>query len=234
MERSHREPMAARLTGGAYVSDEVADVLRLYGDLVGETAWQRSACEQLQLLAERLLEGARMRLPGAAVEIANWLPSRNERSARNWFDRMESVDDALATVACSHGFSGWTAAEADGQTRADPALEGAIESLLAGDIAAVTRAVDEFPDLVARRSHYGHRATLLHYLAANGVETYRQRVPGNAPELASLLIARGADPAATAAMYGAPRTARGMLISSSHPTTAGLASELLAVLDQAR
>src|SRR5512134_1794628 len=66
------------------------------------------------------------------------------------------------------------------------------------------------PDLVIWRSHYGHRATLLHYLAANGVETYRQRVPRNASSLASLLTQRGADPHATATMYGAAQTTRGL------------------------
>jgi hypothetical protein len=224
--------MPARATGEVYIADAVSDVLRLYGDLIGESAWQRSAREQLKLLADRLTEGVRMHLPGAAVELANWLPSRHGRSGQDWFDRMLSRDDALATVAGAHGFSSWAAAEADGQARADPVLEAAIESLLAGDIAAVRRAMVEYPDLVERRSHYGHRATLLHYLAANGVETYRQRVPRCAPALAALLIERGADPCATAAAYGAALTTRALLISSSHPTAAGIAGELLSVLDR--
>ena len=40
------------------------------------------------------------------------------------------------------------------------------------------------PSLIHRRSSFGHRSTLLHYVGSNGVETYRQRVPMNLAEIA--------------------------------------------------
>ena len=222
--------MPSRAPVEIHVSAPVAAVGLLYGELVNASAWERTACEQLGLLAERLLEGARSRVPGAAVEIRNWHPNRGRRSNPEPFDLIESLDDALETVSRAHGFSNWAAAQAGGRHRADRVLEQAIESLLAGEIAALTHALESHPDLVLRRSHYGHRATLLHYLAANGVETYRQRVPSNAPELAALLLERGANPTATAAAYGAHLTTRDLLISSSHPTNAGVAAQLLSIL----
>jgi hypothetical protein len=84
---------------------------------------------------------------------------------------------------------------------------------------------------VHERSRFGHRATLLHDLAANGVETYHQRVPLNAARLAALLIERDADAHAVADMHGAPRKTRGMHLNSSHPAAAGVTPALLAVLD---
>ncbi len=42
---------------------------------------------------------------------------------------------------------------------------------------------------------------LLHYVAANGVEDHRQRVPENAVEIADELISRGADIHASCDMY---------------------------------
>ena len=48
----------------------------------------------------------------------------------------------------------------------------------------------------------GARATLLHYVAANGVEGYRQLTPPNAVAIADALLDAGADVDALADMYG--------------------------------
>jgi hypothetical protein len=191
------------------------------------------ASEQIERLAARLLQGHRAKVPGAAVELHNWLPSAGKRSTQELFDLALSIDDALEAVSRAHGFSCWRSAASDGRRRGDPDFERAVEDLLAGNIPALVGSVERFQDLGVRRSHYGHRATLLHYIAANGVETYRQRVPRNAAKIARVLLERGADPLATASMYGGNRTTKGMLISSSHPAEAGVTQEVLAVLDGA-
>jgi hypothetical protein len=219
------------MTDEVFIPEPVSQVLRLYDGLVDESAWDRMASEQIERLAARLLQGHRTRVPGAAVELHNWLPDAGRRSTQELFDLALSIDDALGTVSRAHGFSSWRSAASDGRRRGDPDFERAVEDLLAGNIPALVGPLEGFEDLVVRRSHYGHRATLLHYLAANGVETYRQRVPRNASKIARLLLQRGADPLATANMYGDNRTTKGMLISSSHPAEAGVTHEVLAVLD---
>lgn len=221
------------MSGDVFVSEPVSQVLRLYDGLVDETAWDRAASEQIERLAARLLQGHRTKAPGAAVELHNWLRNAGGRSTQELFDLVLSIDDALETVSRAHGFPSWGSTASDGRRRGDPAFERAVEDLLAGDIPALVGSLDRFPDLVVRRSHYGHRATLLHYLAANGVETYRQRVPRSASKIARVLVQRGADPLATANMYGGNRTTKGMLLSSSHPGEAGVTHEVLAVLDGA-
>ena len=45
-----------------------------------------------------------------------------------------------------------------------------------------------------------HRATLLHYVGANGVEDYRQRSPQNAVAVAEALLAAGAEVDAVVAL----------------------------------
>lgn len=67
-----------------------------------------------------------------------------------------------------------------------------------------------------------HRATLLHYVAANGVEGYRQRTPPDVVEIAGILLQAGAEPDALADMYGAECTTMTMLVSSRPPANAGL------------
>jgi hypothetical protein len=88
----------------------------------------------------------------------------------------------------------------------------------------------EHPDLVARRSAYGHRATLLHYTAANGVEIHRQVVPANAVEIAPALLAAGADRSAKLHAYGGIFDVLEMLKTGAHPHTAGVSEEVEHVL----
>lgn len=72
-----------------------------------------------------------------------------------------------------------------------------------------------------------HRATLLHYVAANGVEGHRQRTPANAPDVARVLLESGAEPDAVADMYGGQCTTMVLLVSSSHPAEAGVQVDTL-------
>src|SRR5262249_48872044 len=108
-------------------------------------------------------------------------------------------------------------------------FEAAIEATIAGDIAALRPLLDADPALVRARSTRitpfdppRHRATLLHYLAANGVEGYRQQSPANAVEVARLLIERGAEADALADMYGGQCTTMSLLVSSTPPANAGV------------
>jgi ankyrin repeat protein len=86
------------------------------------------------------------------------------------------------------------------------------------------------PDLARRRSTRRHHATLLHYIAANGVEQERQRTPDNALDVAKMLLDAGAEPDALADMYDAKATTMNMLVSSGHPAAAGLQSALAELL----
>ena len=64
-----------------------------------------------------------------------------------------------------------------------------------------------------------HHATLLHYVAANGVEDFRQLTPPNAVEIARRLLDAGAAVDALADTYGggSDQTTMNLLVSSAHP-----------------
>ena len=80
--------------------------------------------------------------------------------------------------------------------------------------------------LSVRRSAYGHRATLLHYTAANGVEIRRQVVPANAAEVVATLLDAGADQSARLRAYGGDFDVLEMFKTSAHPHDAGVAREV--------
>ncbi len=213
-----------------YLAPDVAAVLTMYGGLVGESAWTRSPAEQLARQADRLAEAYGLRQPGAAVVPRNWHPGLAGLPVRQVWARSLTDADFRLALAREHGYADWPAVEV-GQAPV-PAFEAAVEAVLAGDIDALASMLDA--DLVTARSHWGHRATLLHHLAANGVEIHRQRVPMRAVAVAGLLLSRGARADATIWAYGTTRTTLDLLVTSAHPRAAGVADELVRVLSSAR
>jgi hypothetical protein len=83
----------------------------------------------------------------------------------------------------------WSSVEGE----CDPTFELAVDAVVRGRINDLRALLAEHPDLSLRRSAYGHRATLLHYTAANGVEIRRQVVPANAAEVVVALLDAGLD-----------------------------------------
>jgi hypothetical protein len=143
--------------------------------------------------------------------------------------------DARAIIAREHGFAGWDAFTAHAAARRDAGsdtarFEAAVEAIVAGDLPALRRLLDEAPHLVRMRSARTHRATLLHYVAANGVEGFRQRTPANIVAITAALLDAGADIDATADIYGGGAQTLGLAATSIHPVTAGVLEPLLALL----
>jgi ankyrin repeat protein len=150
--------------------------------------------------------------------------------------------DARLTLARWYSFLDWNAltnlvqsVEAGAAGVYD--FEIAAEAVITGDTETLARMLRSAPDLVSARSSRVtcfdppvHRATLLHYIAANGVENHRQRSPKNAVEIARTLLEAGADPNALADMYGGKCTTLSMLASSSPPAEAGLQVPLIETL----
>jgi ankyrin repeat protein len=153
-----------------------------------------------------------------------------------------TLDDARLALARWYDFRDWpalTAYAASVADRSSPAFEfeSAVEAVISGDLPALQSLLTRNPAIVharsARITHFDppeHRATLLHYLAANGVEGYRQKSPSNAVAVANALLDAGADPDALARMYGGESTTLPMLVSSTPPANAGVQVPLVDAL----
>ncbi len=200
--------------------------------------------------AETLLAGWRSR-DEAAIGL---FKSRHPKFLDDkipWLERRMSRDQVLATpidaddaklaLARWYDFSDWSKledyVEAVGKPGPVQRFERAVELVVDGDIPTLRRLLAEDPDLVRRRStrmtHFDppvHGAMLLHYLAANGVEGYRQRSPKNAAAVAQVLLEAGADPDALAALYGGQCTTLALLVSSTPPAQAGVQVALVETL----
>jgi len=143
--------------------------------------------------------------------------------------------DAQFVLARSHGFTSWPtfAAHIDALARAGTetaAFEAAADAIVRGDEAFLQQLLRQHPELIRARSAREHRATLLHYVSANGVENYRQQSPPNAARVTELLLAAGADVEAEADVYGGGCTALGLVATSTPPREAGVQIPVIQVL----
>ncbi|SPE41351.1 hypothetical protein SBA3_4230003 [Candidatus Sulfopaludibacter sp. SbA3] len=109
-------------------------------------------------------------------------------------------------------------------------FESAVEAVVSGEGSALAQLLQADSELVRARATRATRATLLHYVAANGVEEERQKTPPNAVEIAGLLLTAGAEVDALADMYGGQYTTMSMLVSSSPPAQAGVQVPLVETL----
>ena len=107
------------------------------------------------------------------------------------------------------------------------AFEAAVEAIIAGDLTTLSELLAANPELVKARSAKKHRATLLHYVSANGVEDERQRTPANAVDIARVLLASGSDIDATFLDGKSGTTPLVSLVTSVHPHSAGVAADLV-------
>ncbi len=109
-------------------------------------------------------------------------------------------------------------------------FENAVKAVVDGDLERLGELLDDEPELVHQRSRRAHRATLLHYVGANGVE--RQETPKTAAQVAELLLERGADVDALCHTYGGGpgQTTLGLTVTSTYPEQAGLMSAIVQVL----
>ncbi|TNE87580.1 MAG: hypothetical protein EP330_17950 [Deltaproteobacteria bacterium] len=201
-----------------YRCQDVADVADLYAgteeSVLGAVAVREVVARRAVLLAAGIRQGH----PGASVVRRNF-PSPD-------LDPSDEAD-ACELVARSLWF---VDLDAVGEQRLDPWFERAADAVVGGEVEKLRDLLDALPELASARSSYGHRATLLHYVAANGVQIRRQTVHRCTPAVASLLLERGASSGATMAVYGGELTVHELLHTSAHPAEAGLTEAIDAVL----
>ncbi|HSL21621.1 MAG TPA: ankyrin repeat domain-containing protein [Vicinamibacterales bacterium] len=184
--------------------------------------------------AETLLEALNAKEASAAWRFKWEHPRFRGRSVADVRDATLDLADARTVVAQEYAFDDWAdlVAFADAVRREGPValFETAVETVVSGDAAGLRSVLRERPDMVRARSTRRHHATLLHYVAANGVEGSRQMTPPNAVEIAKILLDAGAEVDALADMYDAKCTTMSMLVSSTHPHKAGLQGALVETL----
>ena len=177
------------------------------------------------------------------------LPGRPDTNDRNALSESEvrqaklTLSDAQFIIARRHQFDSWPkfvkqieALNRDNSLESQ--FEQAADAIVAGDLVKLKGLLNQNPELIRMRSTREHRATLLHYVGANGVEGYRQKTPKNIVAIAQSLLQAGAEVDADLD-YGQMlrryperkgSSTLGMVATSCHPAVAGVQIPLLELL----
>ncbi len=218
----------------------------------------RPNLDQYKKLAKDLVKACKSGDPDAIGDwIEEWVNSLNKRNVRKENERgiihrvqqLEriakkhmsdngrrcSLTGAQFVLARANGFLSWPRfarhlQELVHKSSAEARYEAAAEAIVSGDVATLRRLLRADPSLVRARSTREHRATLLHYVSANGVEGYRQRSPKNIVEIAKVLLDAGSEVEATCDVYGGGATTLGLVATSAPPNGAGVQLPLLQLL----
>ena len=180
-----------------------------------------------------------------ALETIRWYHPKFQESDNSWDELIKeikegpiSLRDAQLTVARDSGYENWKAlvqhinALASAKDSDTQFFEIAAQAIVDGDLDSLMEVLSEQPSLAKARSKRKHSATLLHYIAANGIENNRQKTPPNAVEIASFLLEKGADADALANTYGggSHATILCLLVTSIQPYKARLQPDLVDAL----
>jgi hypothetical protein len=225
----HKTPMQPP---NLYIAPQVQSLRDLHRDVVNGEYYGRSIYDVLAVQAEAILNAHAQCIAAVTFHLACWCPDFIGQSADSIMAGSLNEQQAQLTIAKEHGFADWDEVTQLKNVPLQSDFERAVDAVVAGNIQQLSELLNTNPELSNQASQYGHGARLLHYVGANGVESYRQITPLNAADVAQALINAGAEVNAMANMYGGT-TALGLVVSSAHPHHAGVVEAISAVLKQA-
>jgi len=195
----------------------------------------RPSLERYRKLAKQLVKAYKTNAIGEWAKRWSASPAVAKFAREKLSESGPKLTAAQFVIARSHGFESWPKFQKhlEGLARKGSPVErfeAAADAIVTGKVTILNRLLREDPELIHARSTREHRATLLHYVAANGVENYRQRTPKNIVRIAEILLAVGAEVDATADLYGGGCTTLGLAATSVHPARAGVQEALMQLL----
>ncbi|MFK7848302.1 MAG: hypothetical protein AB8G77_23645 [Rhodothermales bacterium] len=215
-----------------YCHPSVKKVVALHAELLSIYPGNLRVIGVLEHQSRVLLKGFTEGDVAVCIQLSNWLPECAGMSSDQLLKQDLTIHHMRLAVSREHGYESWSQVLADGVHKLDAHFEAAVDAVLSGNLKKLNVLLATHPGLINQTSQYGHRATLLIYLAANGVETWRQVVPTNAAQVLTFLIEAGADMKKCINVYGGQHNALELLLSSAHPRAAGVLDEMIQVWDE--
>lgn len=193
----------------------------------------RPSVEQFRKQAKDLLKARNSET--AVQRIHRFHPRFDKKTEVEIKSAEFKLADSQLVIAREHAFESWPKfiKHIEAITRAnslESRFEQAADAIVSGDLAALEKLLAANPELIRARSTRAHGAPLIHYVASNGIEDFRQKTPANIVEITKMLLRAGADVDAATNEYGAPSTALGLAATSCHPAIAGNQLALLQTL----
>ena len=190
--------------------------------------------EYLEPFATTLWEEYQKKNPITALEISNYHPDWLGKDHTLILESALSRVDCFQTIASEFGFSNWELLTQHPEIKVNPDFENAVEAIINGQLEDLKKSLTANPELIKMTSTFGHQAGLIHYVASNGVEIWRQIVPFNLLEITHYLLESGANPDQPHQIYGGNCSLIDLIATSAHPEKAGLQQELIQFIQSYR
>jgi len=216
-----------------FIDPIISDLRRIHSTAIEAQGPTLVVRELLTIHAEAIYKAYSNGDSVVTFHLGSWCPTVVGKKPEKIMEMGLDLNQIRESVAREYGFPTWQTVQNLDKRELDPAFESAVESVITGDIDGLQIKLISNPDLTLQRSGYGHSATLLHYLGANGVESQRQITPMNCVQIAQCLIDHRADVNAHANIYGGGSTTLDLVLSSAHPAKAGVTEALAKVLSDA-
>lgn len=217
------------MTSDIHIGPAVAAVRDLHREWLAAPYGSCSIRDCLDVQARLIVRAHADGNAAAAFHLNCWCPSLVGQGTEKVMQSVVDPGMAREAIAREHGFSDWSYVENNAEQSVFPLFESCVDAVVNGRLDDLRLALRQRPELAREVSRYGHRASLLHYIGANGIESYRQVTPLNAADVTQCLIDAGADVNAIANIYGGSTTLA-LVTSSAHPNNAGVAGAIVEVL----
>ncbi|MDH5610816.1 MAG: hypothetical protein OEY56_15170 [Cyclobacteriaceae bacterium] len=211
-----------------YASHEVKTVRAFYQDLIRDFPPKGKIIDWLTDMTEHFWRAYQMADPHITVQVSNFHPPLIGASKESIFAAALSRSDFEAIILAEYGYISWQ--EIKEKKSFDEVFERAVDCVVRGRVFELGQLLDQNPGLIDQKSQFGHEASLIHYVAANGVELWRQLVPANAAEILKLLLVKGANPGPNNRLMGGT-SLLSLIETSEHLMMAGISDELLEILE---
>ncbi len=211
-----------------FIHPDVDKVRSLHRDILSKTNSGVTIYELLEELAENLFTANQSGDERSFVEGRNYLKAEEMKVLDGNLNY--SLSFCHLIMARQHGYQDWEEVKLAARILPEEDFEKAVEAIISGEKGTLIDLLEEKPHLVLQRSSYQHKAGLIHYIAANGVELRRQVVPYNLPEIVQSLLDHGADPMARGFFYGKMMSALELLNTGTHAREAGVHKEVYQLL----
>ena len=204
----------------------VQNTLELHQSILQNPDSYSTVKDLLILLANNLFSHLKNGDPKAIKIIEAFHPEFHQNIASEVPNAGLGLEDCQLAIAKEYGYANWENALSESDQPFDKQFEKAINLLVNGHKKELKELLENQPEILQQHSPFWHSAGLIHYIASNGVEIWRQTVPDNLVEITSMLIDFGAKPAMPNNIYGGANLIN-LIETSSHPHKAGLAEKLI-------
>ena len=212
-----------------FIDEEINILREMYSEIIDVHPRHSKVIDFLEEMAEKLWFHYFGGNQKASIQLGLHLPDFIEASPLKIMAAGLNKKQTDLAILLEHGFGSW--GEVKYAEKFNVEFEQAIDFMLHGDLENLKKLIHKEPKILNMTSPFGHKASLIHYLAANGIETWRQIVPKNAPDMLRLLLDSGADPDTENSIFGGTDMMT-LIETSEHAMMAGVGDEMILVLQQ--